>query len=122
MADVTVSGPVFDGRADAYIAEACQRAQDTLGGVGLAAVRAQTSAFRHPTGRFASKLDMRSYRHGAVVAAPLIYGPWLEGSGSRNRKSRFPGYHLWTVAAQAVESAARPVVDAFLGPAVERSG
>jgi hypothetical protein len=121
MATVRVSGPIFDGRADAYISEACQDAQTALGGVALAAVRAGTSAFRHSTGRYESRLDMRSGRRAAVVAAPLIYGPWLEGTGSRNRSSRFPGYHFWATAAAAVAAAARPVVEAVLAPAIDRS-
>ncbi len=116
---VDLSGPIFDGRADVTIAEACQRAQHELGEVGLSAVRAHTTAFRHPTGRFLSKLDLRDYKHGSVVAAPLIYGDWLEGVGSKNRSRHFAGYRMWAIARAVVKAAARPIVQAVMDRAAE---
>jgi hypothetical protein len=32
-----------------------------------------------------------------------VYGPWLEGVGSRNNTTRFKGYHAFRNAAQALQ-------------------
>ncbi len=33
----------------------------------------------------------------------MIYGPWLAGTGSRNKRSRFKGYAHWRRARQLLE-------------------
>lgn len=63
--------------------------------------------FRQPTGFYESNVRIRRTGHGREVwdggwAGP-VYGPWLEGVGSRNNTTRFKGYHSFRNAARALE-------------------
>ena len=65
------------------------------------------ASFRHPTGYYESHVRVHSGAAGAEVwdggQAGPVYGPWLEGVGSRNETTRFKGYHAFRKAAQALE-------------------
>jgi len=61
--------------------------------------------FQNPTGRYVSHLQVAQTDLGLQVDdGPLgaIYGAWLEGVASRNKRSRFKGYFLWRRTAQKV--------------------
>lgn len=53
---------------------------------------------------------------GIIDDGGIIYGPWLEGVGSRNATTRFKGYFMWRRTAQNMERSGarevyRPIVD-----------
>lgn len=53
---------------------------------------------------------------GIVTDGGIVYGPWLEGTGSRNRTTRFKGYRMWRTTLQNMERSGarevyRPIVD-----------
>ena len=55
------------------------------------------SVLRHPSGYYESQIDTKELASNRyeVHDSGVIYGPWLEGTGSRNSPvTRFPGY--WT--------------------------
>jgi hypothetical protein len=59
---------------------------------------------RHPTGYYESKIQTdRTTTGWEVNDGGVIYGPWLEGTGSRNNTTRFKGYHTFRTVAQEVE-------------------
>lgn len=63
--------------------------------------------FKHPTGYYESNVRIKNSSTGREVwdggwAGP-VYGPWLEGVGSRNNTTRFKGYHSFRNAARALE-------------------
>ena len=112
MADVTLTGPLFDGRAQAAMAKAVIAIQDKLAAEGEkmaasalgmsirvehtgTAVRSITSTDRttvYQTGKYTMPVTVDE--GATVVTSDLAsYGPWLEGSGSRNETTRFKGYH-----------------------------
>lgn len=100
MADVeiTITGPLFDGRAAREFAAYADEAREQISEfaeehvLGLMGV-----AFRHPTGYYES--NVKTERAGDVARvhdSGIVYGPWLEGVGSRNSPvTRFPGYFHW---------------------------
>lgn len=96
------SGPLFDGRAaaatDAYMAEA----QRAVAGQGLANVHHLLDAsIKHPTPYYETQLTIQRVAATLVVHdRKIIYGPWLEGVGERNKTSRFKGYHHWRLSTQ----------------------
>ena len=55
-----------------------------------------------------------------VTTADAMYGPWLEGTGSRNQSTRFKGYHGFRLAAQELDAEAEGIADAALQPFVTR--
>jgi hypothetical protein len=55
-----------------------------------------------------------------VTTADAAYGPWLEGTGSRNQTTRFKGYHGYRLAAQELEAEAGVIADIEMQPFIER--
>lgn len=63
--------------------------------------------FQQPTGYYEANVRIHNTTSGQEVwdggyAGP-VYGPWLEGVGSRNNTTRFKGYHAFRNAAAALE-------------------
>jgi hypothetical protein len=56
----------------------------------------------------------------AVTDSGVIYGPWLEGTGSRNRTTRFKGYATFRKAAQELDRRAFRIAAAMLDRYVRR--
>ena len=65
------------------------------------------TAFRHPTPYYWTRTEVRKNPEGdglSIWDNYIIYGPWLEGLGSRNSpKTRFPGYASMRRAAGVLE-------------------
>lgn len=101
MADVevTVSGPLFDGRAAREFAAYTDEAREQIAEFGEEHVlNLMGMAFRQPSGYYES--NMMTERASADVSrvhdSGVVYGPWLEGVGTRNReRPGFPGYFHW---------------------------
>jgi len=64
--------------------------------------------FKNPTGYYESHVRIRNTANGPEVwdggEAGPVYGPWLEGVGSRNQTTRFKGYHSFRKAATRLEA------------------
>jgi hypothetical protein len=60
--------------------------------------------FKHPTGYYESNVRIKNSTEvwDGGFAGP-VYGPWLEGVGSRNNTTRFKGYHAFRKAANALD-------------------
>lgn len=73
--------------------------------------RTYHSHFKQPSGYYESNVTVRDTGTAAEVwdggEAGPVYGPWLEGLGSRNRTTRFKGYHAFRKAANALERRAQ---------------
>ena len=116
MSNVTISGPLFDGRA---LRAAAVMTEEIIRDVGQEAFHevgiALDAVLKHPTGYYESQITTDRTTSGVLVHdSGVIYGPWLAGVGSRNETSRFKGYSHWLRARQRtqnrVRSIARPVV------------
>lgn len=74
---------------------------------------------QHPTGYYESRIQVvkRSVYRG-VSDGGVIYGGWLEGISSRNRTTRFKGYHTFRMVQQELakdkEKLAQPFVNKFV--------
>lgn len=97
--EVTVSGPLFDGRAAREFAAYADEARENIAEFGEEYVLGlMGAAFRHPTGYYESnvKTERASAEVSRVHDSGVVYGPWLEGVGTRNRaRPGFPGYWHW---------------------------
>lgn len=106
---VTSKGPIFDGtgvkavrantvRMSNTVARAAQRHVQTVGSRNF---RYQAS---DPTHFFVNNVQVDRVADGHLVHADqVVYGPWLEGTSSRNVTSRFKGYQLFRRAAQETQ-------------------
>lgn len=63
--------------------------------------------FKNPTGYYESQVRIEQGPRGPFLTdggeAGPVYGPWLEGVGSRNHTTRFKGYHAFRKAHHHVE-------------------
>ncbi len=55
-----------------------------------------------------------------VTTSNAMYGPWLEGTGSRNATTRFKGYHGYRIAAGELNAEAETIAGEVLQPFIER--
>ncbi|MFJ5967886.1 hypothetical protein [Streptomyces sp. NPDC093060] len=97
--DIDFRGPLFDGRAERAIQDACEGARDKVAEFAQQhALRLMHAAFRHPTGYYESRVTTTNVSSEVALVHDqgVVYGPWLEGVGSRNAPvTRFPGYWHW---------------------------
>ena len=112
--DVNYSGPWFDGRADRAVDDYLRYAGKTVADEGVKRVKANLHAvIRHPTGFYEGHIqDHQAGETWHVDDGGVIYGPWLEGVGSRNSpRTRFPGYSTFRRTRQELDHDAARLVD-----------
>lgn len=107
---VILSGPFFENR-DRAMAEIKNEIEHDVATVGHALVKTNLVTFiRFPTPYYWTRTEVRKYPGGdglSIWDNYIIYGPWLEGVGSRNfPKTRFKGYSSFRLAAGALEKRA----------------
>lgn len=113
---MTVSGPLFDGRALDAIDRFEASLVDTMATEGEDMVRSNLDAsLRNPTGRYRSRVTSAVSDDDAVVHdSGVIYGPWLEGVSRRNQTTRFKGYASFRRAAQRLNAEAERITERLL--------
>lgn len=127
MATVTVSGPLFDGRAHAAVDAMCEEIAYDVAEEGQAIVRLNCDVnFKTQTPYYTTRLqiaDAGLYARN-VDDSGVIYGPWLEGTGSRNfPNTRFKGYAMFRRATQYLNTgAAQEIAERTARPYVARMG
>lgn len=111
------SGPLFDGEADRRVRRATDDIEHEVADHGAGLVRAKLgTVLKHPTGYYRSHVrDQRTRGRWEVTDGGVIYGPWLEGVGSRNRTTRFKGYATFRRVSQVLDRAAGRIAERVLG-------
>lgn len=109
--DVQTSGPLFDGRADIALRHACEDAERTIAILGASMARQQLNrVLRKQTPYYRLQVEAQPEEPGwKVWDQDVIYGPWLEGTGSRNRTTRFKGYFTFRLIAQKMNAMAAQI-------------
>ena len=139
---VTAHGPLFDGRAEEELTRAVKDIRDQVAKKGEQLVRDTFgSSIRENHGHFMASIKIvdhsqtftshsghKSYttavsvdhaNEEAVTTDLATYGPWLEGSGSRNESTRFKGYHGFRRAGQELDRQAREIAERAMEPHAE---
>lgn len=140
-ADVKMTGPLFDGRADAALDRGIKAVRAHVAATGVTMTRAVfAGSIRAEHGRFLASIGTtgqsrmyttrgghRTYTLPVVVDGTTdtlvttdlaTYGPWLEGSGSRNDSTRFKGYHGFRRAGQELDRIAGNLANVAIAPYV----
>jgi hypothetical protein len=114
--DVDRSGPLFDGRADRAARDYVDAVQLEVGKQGLAEVHTILDAsIRHPTPYYETQLVVERAAPDVVVHdRGIVYGPWLEGVGSRNKTTRFKGYFAFRRARHRLEQLVPAIAERVL--------
>lgn len=123
-AKVTFSGPLFDGRAQAAMDDIVADVADKLGTEGQRRVLLGLDAtLRRPTGAYRSRITKYANAGQARVHDNRgIYGPWLEGIGSRNKTTRFKGYRNFRNATQQLNRGAKALADNVIAQHIDKMG
>lgn len=118
------TGPLFDGVAKKELKAAVVAVQKEVADYAEFQWRMNLEgSLLNPTGRYQSHINVLRRGPDLVVndgypGSGLLYGPWLEGVGTRNKTTRFKGYFALRRArnsvGQKVAEIARPVIDKFL--------
>lgn len=112
---VNLEGPLFGGRAPVITWAFISTLADDLGRVALENVQRNLDrSIRHPTPYYETQINVRkegsnSFQSRIVNDRGVIYGPWLEGTGSRNATTRFKGYASFRRAAQDLKGKANQI-------------
>ena len=122
MSQVTVKGPLFDGRAQRTLDPMLAGVVEELAVVGnqiiddllLGSIKQPSSPPFYQGG--IEHIVQRRRTFAVIHDSGVIYGPWLEGISSRNRSTRFKGYASFRRGAQRIESLAPRIA----APAVKR--
>lgn len=114
--DIDVSGPMFDGRASKAAEDLVNGIEREVAEFGADMVRAQLDrVLKRPTGRYRRSIHVQSEFGAEVVTdGGIVYGPWLEGTGSRNRTTRFKGYSTYRRVAQYVDERSEEIAQALV--------
>ncbi len=118
----TYRGPVFDGRADAMIDRAVRDWEHHLAEVGADYVRAELErVLRKETPYYRLQITTTEYPGRTVINdGGVVYGPWLEGTGSRNKTTRFKGYATFRRMAERLNAEAKHILQPYADMLVER--
>lgn len=118
---VTANGSVITGRAVQLQRDAAQEWAHSLATIGASMVRSNLNrVLRVQTPYYRLQVEARPEPPGwKITDQGVIYGPWLEGTGSRNRTTRFKGYSTFRRTVQQInaraEAVGQPVVARFVG-------
>lgn len=110
---VTVSGAPMQGwwhrKLERAIADGLKEAEDTLVQRGWVDVRTMLDrVLRHQTPYYTTQIMIHDNK---VDDNGVIYGPWLNGTGSRNLTTRFKGYGVFRKVAQRLDREAQRVTE-----------
>lgn len=119
-----LNGPLFDGRAEVALADYVEAVKKKLGQEGVQLVHHHLDVvLRNPTGNYYEHIKDRAFRNGRQIwDSKVIYGPWLEGTGSRNDQTRFKGYATFRHATGQLVATSSYLAQSIIDPYLERMG
>lgn len=104
--ETIVTGPVLAGHPTEVVDIFMHAMESDLSAEGLRRVHDRLGrVLKHPTGYYESRVIRTTRGSGyAVTDSRVIYGPWLEGTGSRNQTTRFKGYRTFRTVGQQLDN------------------
>lgn len=122
MTSVEYKGAIFDGRGDAILKRFEDDAQkDIAEDVNTRLHLLFGRYFKHRTGRYESTVKVR-HSNGSLEVGDQgsVYGPWLEGTSSKNKQTRFRGYKIFRKAFEQEDSHAVSKAEVLFARKYER--
>lgn len=110
---VNLSGPIFDARGTAAVDAMVEDiVRDVTQQAYAEWMTNLNGSIRHPTPYYETQITQDVHgNEGRVHDRGIVYGPWLEGTGSRNRTTRFKGYASARRAVAQTEAKAHEVAE-----------
>ena len=122
--DIITRGPIFRLGAGP-VRQAISDSIEELVGLGEREVKLQLySGHGLISGHLKRSIfgERLSSRHGIIHDSKVEYGPWIEGTSSRNKTTRFKGYQMFKRARQKLQRIKGDVVKRQVAKAVRRLG
>lgn len=87
-------GPLFNELGPQIVRDYLDATVEEVAQVGKDEVdRVLQVVIRNPTPIYQTKINIRrDFRDRVINDSGIIYGPWLEGVGTKNKTTRFKGY------------------------------
>lgn len=119
--EIKTSGPLFDGRAQAMTDRSVRDMEHHLAEVGADMVRAELErVLRKETPYYRLQITTTEYPSRTVVNdGGVVYGPWLEGTGSRNKTTRFKGYATFRRTTALLDARAKSILQPYVDQLAE---
>lgn len=110
---VELRGPFFAPYAHLIVERHLWRMTEAVANAGDARVEILHRAnFRQPTPWYWNQVHAKARAgYHVVTDGGVIYGPWLEGTGERNKSTRFKGYFSMRTAAQSLRTSIPVIVE-----------
>lgn len=115
--DVRYVGPLFTGETSAMIAAVVKTVEHETAEQVLNLVQQNLQrSLKHPTGHYQRAVGITNRADSMLVTdGGIVYGPWLEGVGTRNQTTRFKGYAAFRRAAEQIDSKAGRLAQDLIG-------
>lgn len=115
--DVHLSGPTLEGLGPTIVDRMLAEATTELADYTRFEVLMQLDqVLQHPTGYYESRIvdqTLNPWLH-SINDSRVIYGPWLEGIGSRNAPvTKFAGYHTFRIVKNRMEQRTKLIMQAW---------
>lgn|SRR6266540_608761 len=111
---IRLTGPLFTGADSAILRRFNADAKQLLGDAGVEQVRLRVGRrASHPSGAFAAAVTVKDFKKGKTIMADypqVLYGPWLEGTSTRNATTRFKGYKLFRLTKNWLRKNMMPII------------
>ncbi|MGD2042047.1 MAG: hypothetical protein PVJ28_00235 [Acidimicrobiia bacterium] len=114
--EVDATGPLFDGSLAAAVEIATGDIDDAVSQEAENLIHQRLGqVLQNPTGRYESRIITERRSDGNTVTdQDAVYGPWLEGTGSRNATTRFKGYATFRQVGAEMEKRAEGIAERAL--------
>lgn len=122
--EIVVKGPILTGQADTIVGLMVDDIRDEVAAFAIEAVQFNLDgSIKHPTPYYETQIQISNVGHDrSVNDRGIVYGPWLEGTSSRNQTTRFKGYASFRRAHQTTEQNAQRLADRVVHRYIGRLG
>ena len=120
---IDYSGPIFTGQSEELIERFVKNAEKDIAEHGVDMIQnqyAKVFRYKYPSkhkGQARAAVRNRMVNgHHQLQAGNIVYGAWLEGTGSRNSRTRFKGYRTFRLVGQQLQDRAVRMAEVILQP------
>lgn len=123
---VVLKGPLFTGEAKRELDRFETELREAVADDGVAQViKLAGGHFQYknsrPTGHYVRNVThQRRVDSNRIHVDDVIYGNWIEGTSSRNDRTRFKGYNLFRKATQELDGRVKPIANDVIKPFLRR--
>lgn len=121
---IKLYGPLFEGRSESILRQFLDDAKTLVAKAGQDELQQRARGKpKHPTGSFAGAIVVKEFKKGRTVTPDypqVLYGPWLEGTSTRNASTRFKGYRMFKLTRGRLRKNVGPLVQDLFNAAVAK--